>query len=227
VDVLYLAWTLRLSVAFVLIAAAAGKLRAGRLARGELALAVRRLGAPVRLASLAAPAVLVAECGIAVLACLPGTALLGCLAATVLFGAFSAGVARLVAIGARASCRCFGPASDLGGRHVVRNLALVAQAGGAALVTALAPQGGTPPSVLAVAIAPAVLVAAAFVRWDDLVILVAGLPEPASNQKGKSHDRSVVGSRDGRTIDLTRLARPERLGNRPVPPTARADHRWV
>jgi hypothetical protein len=184
VDVLYLALAPRLSVALVLLAAAVGKLRAGRPARRELALAVRRLGGPARLAGPAAHAVLVAEVGIAILACLPGTALLGCLAAAALFGAFSAGVARLVATDARAFCRCFGTASDLGGRHVVRNLALVALAGGAALVTALAPQRGTPPVALAVAIASAVPVAAAFVRWDDLVILVAGLPEPARIEKG-------------------------------------------
>lgn len=180
----YLASTLRLSVALVLLAAAVGKLRAGRPARGELARAVRRLGAPVRLAGLAAHTALVAESGIAVLVCLPGTALLGCLAATALFGVFSAGVARLLATGTRASCRCFGAASDLGGRHVVRNLALVALAGCAALVTALAPHGTPAPLALAVAIASAAPIAAAFVRWDDLVILVAGLPEPARNEKG-------------------------------------------
>lgn len=180
---LYLAWALRLSVAFVMFTAAAGKLRAGRPARAELALAAGRLGAPSRLAGLTAHAVLVAEFGIAVLVCLPATAVLGCLAATALFGAFSAGVARLVATGAGGSCRCFGTANDLGGRHVVRNLALVALAGNAALVTALVPRGGTPPLALAVALAPAVPIAAAFVRWDDLVILIAGLPELASNER--------------------------------------------
>ena len=159
---LYLAWTLRLAAAFVLLAAAAGKLRAG----------------------LATAAALVAEFGIAVLVCLPGTALLGCLAATVLFGVFSVGVAWLIAIGAGGSCHCFGTASDLGGRHVIRNVALVALAGGAAVVTALAPDGTPPPVALAVATACAAPVAAAFVRWDDLVILLAGLPEPASNEKG-------------------------------------------
>jgi hypothetical protein len=29
-----------------------------------------------------------------------------------------------------------------------------------------------------------VAIAAAFVRWEDLVILIAGLPEPASHEKG-------------------------------------------
>lgn len=184
-DLLYLAWTLRLSVAFVLLAAAVGKVRAGRFARTEFVRAVRRLGAPVRLAGLAAHTVLVAEFAIAVLVCLPGTALLGCLAATTLFGTFSAGVARLVWMGTDVRCRCFGAASDLTGRHVVRNLGLLAVAAGAALVTALAPHGGIPASALAALTASALPVAAAFVRWDDLAILVAGLPGPASIEKGR------------------------------------------
>jgi hypothetical protein len=185
VDVAYLSWTLRLCVAFVLLAAAAGKLRAGRVARAELVQAVRGLGVPVRLAGPVAHAVPVAEVGIVVLICLPGTARLGCLAAVALFAAFTAGVARLVGRGADATCRCFGTASDLGGRHVVRNLALVALAASASLVTVFAPHGGLPALAVAVCTASAVPVAAAFVRWDDMAILVAGLPGLANTEKGR------------------------------------------
>jgi hypothetical protein len=179
-----LAWTLRLAVAFVLLAAAAGKLRAGQAARAELALAVRRLGAPARLVGPVTQATLVSELAIAVLVCVPGTALLGGLAAIALFGAFAAGVARLVATNSGVACRCFGNASELDVRHVVRNLILLAVAGGAASATMLAPHGGISPLALVVAAASAVPIAAAFVRWDDLVILALGLPGPASHEKG-------------------------------------------
>jgi hypothetical protein len=181
----YLAVTLRLSVALVLLAAVVGKVRAGRAARAELGQAIRRLGAPTRLVGPVAHAVVPVEFGIVVLLWLPGTALLGCLAALALFGAFSAGVARLVALDAGVPCRCFGAARGLRGGHVVRNLALSALAAGAALATVVAPSNGLPAVALAGTIATAVPIAAAFVRWDDLAVLAAGLPEPATDEKGR------------------------------------------
>jgi hypothetical protein len=176
--------TLRLSVALVLLAAAVGKVRTGRVARAELGRAVRRLGVPTRLVGPVVHAVVAVEFGVVLLLCLPGTALLGCLAAAALFSVFSSGVARLVALDAGAPCRCFGGARELRGAHVVRNLALLALAAGAALATLVARPGGLPAGALAVSIATAVPIATAFVRWDDLVILAAGLPEPAANEKG-------------------------------------------
>jgi len=49
----------------------------------------------------------------------------------------------------------------------------------------LAPHGGIPALALAALTASALPVATAFIRWDDLAILVAGLPGPASIEKGR------------------------------------------
>jgi hypothetical protein len=180
----YLDWTLRSAVALVLIAAAAGKLFAGPAARTELAEVARRLGVPAWLAGPAAVALAVVEAAIAVLIAVPTTAVVGGGAAVALFAGFAAGVHRLVGLASGLSCRCFGAASALGRRHVVRNLVLVVLSFAATALTLAGTTGPGGPAASVIGVVLALPIAAGIVGWDHLAILAAGRPNAPSRIGG-------------------------------------------
>jgi hypothetical protein len=159
---------LRVLVATVLGAAAAGKLR-GRRAYREYARSLFTAGVPRRLVAPVAAAIAAGEVLAAVLLPWPATGAAGAVLATVLLAVLTAGVSRAVRRGTTATCRCFGPS---GGRlrpvHVARNITLTACAAGAAATT-LAGTGTPPAASLAPALALG-LAAAIFLIFIDGVV---------------------------------------------------------
>ncbi|MFF0519442.1 MauE/DoxX family redox-associated membrane protein [Actinomadura nitritigenes] len=121
----------RVLLALVFVASAAGKLR-GRGAYARFTAATARL-VPRPVAAIAtrwiAAAVVGAEAAVVVLLLLPVTAAAGFALAAVLLAAFTAAIVRALARGDRAPCACFGDAdTPLGPRQVVRNLSLATAA---------------------------------------------------------------------------------------------------
>ncbi|MER6809268.1 MauE/DoxX family redox-associated membrane protein [Spirillospora sp. NPDC000708] len=121
----------RVLLALVFVASAAGKLR-GRGAYARFTAATARL-VPRPVAATGtrwiAAAVVGAEAAVVVLLVLPATAAAGFALAAVLLAAFTAAIVRALARGDRAPCACFGDAdTPLGPRQVVRNLSLATAA---------------------------------------------------------------------------------------------------
>ena len=167
------ALALRLTLAFVLVAAAAGKLstRASRAQYREMFIA---MGIPARWRTAVAVALVVAEIGTAALLVPPRAAIPGSVAAAALFTVLAVGVRHVVRGARQVRCNCFGSAKavPLSPIHVLRNGVLVLFAVAA---SGLSIAGGpvSAPGVLLAAIGALVL-AALMVRFDDVAYL-AGL----------------------------------------------------
>jgi hypothetical protein len=169
----YLSLGLRLFLAFVCLAAVAGKVR-GRVAFAGLEELVGKAGVPAVWTTQAAVLLVATEFAVAALLPWPATALVGCVLATGLFAALTAGVAVVVRRGDVVPCRCFGRAgATLRASHVARNAALtaVAVAAGASVLGYGGEVGSAPGGVLAGVTAAAA--AAVVVFWDDLAALVS------------------------------------------------------
>jgi hypothetical protein len=127
---------------------------------------------PEPLVGPVAAAVVAAELAIPVLLLTPGAAAFGFAVAVLLLVAFSVGIARVLAAGTAASCRCFGvSAAPFGRHHLYRNgvLALVAAVG---LLALAGPSGaGTELAGAAIAAGAASVAALVVVMLDDIVDL--------------------------------------------------------
>ncbi|MGC5009705.1 MauE/DoxX family redox-associated membrane protein [Streptosporangium sp. DT93] len=162
----------RLLLLGIFLASLAGKAR-GRQAFREFVAATATLLAvrsvPARRLALLAMA---AEAAIVVLLAVPATLPAGFALAAVTLGGFGYALARALRQGRAAPCRCFGSSSaPVGGRHVIRNLVLIAAAM-TALVATLggAPQAVETPGVIVTALAALVCVVLV-TRLDDIAEL--------------------------------------------------------
>jgi hypothetical protein len=186
--------------AIVFITSAASKLRSSA-ALGEFRAGLRTTAlVPVRLLNAAALALAGAEAvtgigmataGIMFVASASSTTVAlaeaSLAAAAALMIVLTAGVAIVVRRGITTYCRCFGSNSTqaLGASHLIRDLCLLL-ALGAGLV--LGPAGHVKPSLAGwiVAVAAGSVVAAVFVRWEDLSYLI--MPSPASQAARHDHN---------------------------------------
>ena len=168
----YLSVGARVLIGLVFLVSAGTKLRGrGSFVAFRSSLADMRLLPPALVGPVAA-AVVAAEAAIPVLLLPPATQAAGFAVALLLLLAFSVGIARVLATGTAASCRCFGvSAAPFGRRHLVRNgaLAAVAAAGLVAAVTASA--DGARPAGIAVVAGAALVAALVVVMLDDVVEL--------------------------------------------------------
>ncbi|GIF38829.1 MauE/DoxX family redox-associated membrane protein [Actinoplanes xinjiangensis] len=127
---------------------------------------------PESLAGPVAAAVVAAELAIPVLLLVPGATAAGFVVAVLLLAVFSAGIARVLAAGTAASCRCFGvSAAPFGRHHLYRNgvLAVIAAAGLTAAIRA--PGIGTDPGAAAITAGAAAVAALVVIMLDDIVDL--------------------------------------------------------
>lgn len=166
----------RFALGIVFVVSAWSKLRSPA-AFAVFTRSVRRLGVlpTAAMARLAAMAVAAAEVAVPILVVIPWdvSVVAGYAVAAAMLSAFTVGIALSLRRGDRTPCSCFGrSAVPLGGRHVIRNLLLVAiTVGGAAAVLA-----GSDTEDVKVAIVAAVagLVTGALVTVaDDLAELVS------------------------------------------------------
>ncbi len=179
------ALALRLTVSFVLVAAAFGKVRSPGSFAGFVML-VAEIGVPTRWVRPACAATIAGEALTALAVPWPLTGAASAGAAALIFALFTAGVARAVRRGLTAQCHCFGPTGQrLRRLHVVRNAALTALASAALAATVPTPAGGPAalPGVL-IATVVAVLGATVVVRLEDLAFLVG--PLASSGERGSS-----------------------------------------
>jgi hypothetical protein len=127
---------------------------------------------PEPLVTPVAVTVVATELAIPALLLTPATPAAGFVLAVLLLAAFSIGVARVLAAGTTASCRCFGvSAAPFGRHHLYRNgaLAVVAAAGLLAAVRSASP--GADPAGTAITAGTAAVTALAVVMLDDIVDL--------------------------------------------------------
>ncbi|MEU8423886.1 MauE/DoxX family redox-associated membrane protein [Micromonospora sp. NPDC048835] len=165
--------TARLLLALVFAVAVIGKLRT-RAGFAEFVGSVRQFGVPARWASPTARVAVAAEAAVVVLLAVSRTVPAGLLIAAGLLGVLTAAMVVALRRGARPACRCFGAGdAPIGGRHVVRNVALatVALLGLLGWATGSGPPPSAPTVLFAVGVA--VPLAAVVVRLDDLVALFA------------------------------------------------------
>ncbi|BEL05301.1 methylamine utilization protein MauE [Actinoplanes sichuanensis] len=158
----------RVLIGLVFAVSAVTKLRA--FAAFRVSLAAMRV-VPRPLVGPVAVGVVAAESAIPVLLLVPGAQAAGFVVAVLLLAAFSAGIARVLATGTTASCRCFGvSAAPFGRHHLYRNavLTVVAAAG---LIAAVRPGQGPAPAGAAVAAGAAAVAALVVVMLDDIVEL--------------------------------------------------------
>ena len=164
----YVAFAARLLLAFVCLAAAAGKLGSRRQHR-EFLRFVGRSGVPDRLVTPVATGIVAAELTVALLLPWPATGLAGAALATGLFLAFTAGVGAAIRRGRTPRCFCFGRLGQpLGRGHLARNAVLSGTAAVACGLSVVA--DGRPESLPGgiVAVASAAIGALLLVFWDDL-----------------------------------------------------------
>ncbi|MQY12893.1 hypothetical protein SRB5_30320 [Streptomyces sp. RB5] len=174
---IYLAFSLRLALAGVLLAGAVAKARAFGEARRMVEVTVRRaLPAPAlarRIPAGAAAGLLIgAEAAVALLLLSgAGQARPGFAAALVLFVCFTALAVFSATTGAELPCACFGRSTArLGPRHVLRNGVLLALAAAGLYLASAGPDGdGMRAGGVAVGIAAAFVVTALTAYYDDLV----------------------------------------------------------
>lgn len=158
------------------VVSAWSKLR-GRDAFAVFERSVRRLGVlpSARLTRLAAITVAAAEVAVVVLVAipLPVSAFTGYVITVAMLSAFTVGIAMSLRRGDRTPCGCFGrSAVPLGGRHIVRNLLLIAIAA-TGLFSAWTESGSVTDPRVAVVIAIAGLVVGVLVTVaDDIAELV-------------------------------------------------------
>ncbi|MGI5215378.1 MauE/DoxX family redox-associated membrane protein [Plantactinospora sp. CA-290183] len=181
----YLTFAARLSLAFVCLAAAAGKL-GGRRQRQEFLRFIRRLDVPDRLVRPAAVGTVAVELAVALLLPWPATGMAGSVLATGLFLTFTAGVWTAIRRGRTPKCFCFGRLGQpLGRGHLVRNAAL---SGLAAMTVVLSLfVTGRPDSLTGAAVAAAAAATGALllVFWDDLAALFVDEVVPAGPGVGR------------------------------------------
>lgn len=167
----YLLVGCRLIVGLVFMAAVIGKIT-GRV---EFAAAVGRL-APRLPARPAAFGVVAGEAATVVLLAVPATVAVGLAVAGLLLLAFTVAIGGAVRRGETTACRCFTRSiTPIGRMHLVRN-GLLLVVTGAGLVTSLLI--GTPnlqPAGALLVGVPALVLAAGFVVFDDLVLLFTPL----------------------------------------------------
>jgi methylamine utilization protein MauE len=172
----YLALALRLTLAFVFLAALAGKL-SGRQAVAAFGRMLSDLGVPSGLLGLVGGVLVAAEASVFALAPWEATGLVGSLVAVVLLAALTGGVAMAVRRGSTANCRCFGSRRQrLGSVHVVRNATLTAVAAAATTATVLADGRALHPIGVTLSVAAATLATLVIVYWEDLAAVVLGPP---------------------------------------------------
>jgi len=181
----YLTFAARLALAFVCLAAAAGKL-GGRRQRQEFLRFIRRLDVPDRLVRPVAVGTVAVELAVALLLPWPATGAAGSVLATGLFLTFTLGVWAAIRRGRTPKCFCFGRLGQpLGRGHLVRNAALsgiAATTFGLSLFIAGRPEslaGGV------VAVAAAATGSLLLVYWDDLAVLFADEVVPAGPGVGR------------------------------------------
>jgi len=135
-------------------------------------------GVPARSAQLVAVAVVALELLVSAATVRPGTAPAG-------LAAFTVVLSRAVRRGTSPACHCFGAGSKpVSGRHVVRNLVLIAVAGAALAMRLLtgAPRVSAPGLLLCLLVAG--VVAAGVALLDDLVALLRPVPPPDNQTAG-------------------------------------------
>ncbi|WP_084959692.1 MauE/DoxX family redox-associated membrane protein [Thermoactinospora rubra] len=161
-------------LAVVFLASSVSKLRSGPALRAfSASLIAMRLAGRSRAGSVAL-AVAVAEAAVPVLLMVPPARKAGFAAAAVLLVALTAAVAVVLARGTAQPCRCFGgSAAPLAGRHLVRNLVLLAGAlaGLAGLAGLVAPAPSPPPEGSIVALCAGGLAGVLVTVLDDLIEL--------------------------------------------------------
>ena len=142
-------------------------------------------GVPARSAQLVAVAVVALELLVSAATVRPGTAPAGLGAALLMLAAFTVVLSRAVRRGTSPACHCFGAGSKpVSGRHVVRNLVLIAVAGAALAMRLLtgAPRVSAPGLLLCLLVAG--VVAAGVALLDDLVALLRPVPPPDNQTAG-------------------------------------------
>lgn len=159
--------TMRLVLAFVLLAAVVGKLSDRDAAVTMFADA----GVPALLRRPAVGVLVIAEAVTAALLVIPSAAMPGTLAATLLFCLLTAGVIRIVRSGRTVACNCFGGSAGvpLGSVHIYRNVGLTALSATASALS-METVGSTLPQPATAF--TALIIAAVVVRLDDLVDLL-------------------------------------------------------
>ncbi|GAB3129483.1 MauE/DoxX family redox-associated membrane protein [Microbispora hainanensis] len=162
-------------LAVVFLASGVSKLRGGRALRAFAAsLAAMRLVSRSR-AAFVATTLAAAEGCVTVLVAVPLTRQAGFAAAIALLAVLTTGVAVVLARGGGVPCRCFGASpAPLSGRHLVRNLLLVA----VALAGLVLPAGSLALSGWLVAFLAGGLGGVIVTLLDDLVELF--VPSPTS-----------------------------------------------
>lgn len=158
----------RVLIGLVFVVSAFTKLRAFGAFRASVA-GMRVV--PPALTGPVAAVVVAAETAIPVLLLAPGTPAAGFVVAVLLLGAFSAGIARVLATGTTASCRCFGVSAAPFGRHHLYRNGVLAVAAAAGLVAAVLPSGVGAAGSAGDAIAAGVAAVAALVviMLDEIV----------------------------------------------------------
>jgi uncharacterized membrane protein YphA (DoxX/SURF4 family) len=155
-------------IAVVFISAAWGKVAPS--AFGQFVQSVEQTGMVPRAAARpVAVAVVLAELSAALLVLLPGTSAIGAGLAACLLVVFLGVIVRSLKQGSAAQCRCFGSASPLGRRHVVRNVGLLFACAGA--LPAVPELGTSDAPALALAAVCTLVVGLLVVRLDDLMDL--------------------------------------------------------
>lgn len=175
----------RCALAIVFVVSALSKLT-GREAFAAFTRSVRRLGVlpSPGAARLAAFAVAAAEVAVPVLVLVgwPPTVVAGYLVAAAMLAAFTVGIAASLRRGDRTPCGCFGRSTvPLGGRHIVRNLLLLAIAV-TGLVATLLGSGDLEFGIAAVAVASGLVVGGLVTVAEDITELI--LPSTRHRSQG-------------------------------------------
>ncbi|WP_433796896.1 MauE/DoxX family redox-associated membrane protein [Actinoplanes sp. CA-252034] len=142
-----------------------GAFAAFRASVADMRVVARPLAGPV------AAVVAATELAIPVLLLVPRAAAAGLVLAVLLLTAFSAGIARELAAGTTASCRCFGVSAAPFGRHHLYRNGVLALLAGAGVVAAVRPGQGADPAVAAITAGAAAVAALLVVMLDDIVDL--------------------------------------------------------
>lgn len=165
----------RVLIATVFLAAALGKVRSRRSFAAFTASVGQLNVLPGAATRAAAVAVVAAEWLVCSLVLSPWTRLagVGLALAAALLAVFAIAIARVVARGTRAVCRCFGGGSSdpLGVRHIVRNVLLAGLAAGAAGLSLLRGTAPTEPWGLAVSALAGLLVGGCVAAFDSIAEL--------------------------------------------------------
>ncbi|MBC6459730.1 MauE/DoxX family redox-associated membrane protein [Actinomadura sp. HBU206391] len=177
----------RAVLALVFVASSLGKLRDRAAFRSFVVSLLRLEPLPGRWARPVAGAVVTVEAAIPVLLIVPSTVVGGFVLAGCALIAFSVAIGTAIRRNTNIPCKCFGASgTSLGGRHLVRNGALLVVAVTGGLIaqfgepgSRLSEPGSVHPGGALVVLTAAGCVAALVVRFDDLAGLFAQQPAPA------------------------------------------------